>query len=146
MRYNRCKVNYFTLLRINTKRGRGAGGQEYGDRPAVRFLRRHADRQTARCGELYYNDDLSLSEIAENEGITRQGVRDSIKRAEAQLLEMEDRLGLARRFRGMREGLEAIRAAAEEIRELNDRYGYSREIHDRSGRILELSSRLAAEG
>ncbi|MCI9415351.1 MAG: YlxM family DNA-binding protein [Clostridiales bacterium] len=96
--------------------------------------------------ELYYNDDLSLSEIAENEGITRQGVRDSIKRAEAQLLEMEDRLGLARRFRGMREGLEAIRAAAEEIRELNDRYGYSREIHDRSGRILELSSRLAAEG
>ena len=31
----------------------------------------------------YYNDDLSLSEIAENEGITRQGVRDSIKRAEA---------------------------------------------------------------
>ena len=29
--------------------------------------------------ELYYNDDLSLSEIAENEGITRQGVRDSIK-------------------------------------------------------------------
>ena len=34
--------------------------------------------------ELYYNDDLSLSEIAENEGITRQGVRDSIKRAEAQ--------------------------------------------------------------
>ena len=40
--------------------------------------------------ELYYNDDLSLSEIAENEGITRQGVRDSIKRAEAQLLDMED--------------------------------------------------------
>ena len=31
----------------------------------------------------YYDDDLSLSEIAQNEGITRQGVRDSIKRAEA---------------------------------------------------------------
>ena len=38
--------------------------------------------------EYYYNDDLSLAEIADNEGITRQGVRDSIKRAEAQLLEM----------------------------------------------------------
>ena len=62
--------------------------------------------------ELYYNDDLSLSEIAENEGITRQGVRDSIKRAEAQLLEMEDRLHLARRFREMREGIAAIRKAA----------------------------------
>ena len=43
--------------------------------------------------ELYYENDLSLSEIAENEGITRQGVRDSIKRAESQLLEMEERLG-----------------------------------------------------
>ena len=39
--------------------------------------------------DYYYNDDLSLSEIAENEGITRQGVRDSIKRAEAQMMEME---------------------------------------------------------
>ena len=43
--------------------------------------------------EFYYNDDLSLAEIAENQGITRQGVRDSIKRAEQQMLEMEDRLG-----------------------------------------------------
>ena len=43
----------------------------------------------------YYNDDLSLSEIAENEGITRQGVRDAIKRAEAQLYEMEEKLGFA---------------------------------------------------
>ena len=39
--------------------------------------------------DYYYNEDLSLAEIAENEGITRQGVRDSIKRAEVQLLEME---------------------------------------------------------
>ncbi|MBR0412224.1 MAG: DNA-binding protein, partial [Eubacterium sp.] len=36
----------------------------------------------------YYDEDLSLSEIAENEGITRQGVRDAIKRAEAQLFDM----------------------------------------------------------
>ena len=43
--------------------------------------------------EYYYNDDLSLAEIADNEGITRQGVRDSIKRAEGQLLELEERLG-----------------------------------------------------
>ena len=32
--------------------------------------------------DLYYNEDLSLAEIAEHAGITRQGVRDSIKRAE----------------------------------------------------------------
>ena len=53
--------------------------------------------------DLYYNEDLSLSEIAENNGITRQGVRDSIKRGEATLIEMEERLGLARKFRQMEE-------------------------------------------
>ena len=93
--------------------------------------------------ELYYNDDLSLSEIAENEGITRQGVRDSIKRAEAQLLEMEERLGLAKRFREMRDGFEAIRAAAQDIQEYNDRYGYSREIDERAKRIMTLSDHLS---
>ena len=42
----------------------------------------------------YYNNDLSLSEIAENEGITRQGVSDFVKRGEAQLIEFEEKLGL----------------------------------------------------
>lgn len=51
--------------------------------------------------ECYYNEDLSLAEIAEEKGITRQGVRDGIKRAEQQLLEMEERLGLAKRFRSV---------------------------------------------
>ena len=46
----------------------------------------------------YYNDDLSLSEIAENTGITRQGVRDSIKRAEETLQTYEQKLGLADKF------------------------------------------------
>ena len=45
----------------------------------------------------YYNDDLSLAEIAENYGITRQGVRDAIKHGEATLMEMEEKLGTARR-------------------------------------------------
>ena len=42
----------------------------------------------------YYNNDLSLSEIAENEGITRQGVGDFVKRSEAQLIEFEEKLAL----------------------------------------------------
>ena len=58
--------------------------------------------------EFYYNEDLSLAEIADDQGITRQGVRDSIKRAESQLLEMEERLGLAKRFLEMRKGLSQI--------------------------------------
>ena len=93
--------------------------------------------------ELYYNEDLSLAEIASHSGITRQGVRDSIKRAESQLLEMEERLGLARRFREMREGLDSIRDAAREIQELNSRFGYSREIQERAERIEKLSQKMA---
>ena len=44
--------------------------------------------------DLYYNQDLSLSEIAEHQEITRQGVRDSIKRGEVYLFELEDKLHL----------------------------------------------------
>ena len=45
----------------------------------------------------YYDEDLSLAEIAENLGITRQGVRDAIKHGEAALDELEQKLGNARR-------------------------------------------------
>lgn len=92
--------------------------------------------------EFYYNDDLSLSEIADNEGITRQGVRDSIKRAEGQLLEMEERLGLAKRFREMRVGLEQISAAAEKIKEYNRHTIYSRELQEQSQLILDITQKL----
>ncbi len=42
----------------------------------------------------YYNNDLSLSEIAENEGITRQAVRDNLKKGENKLFEYEGKLGI----------------------------------------------------
>lgn len=48
--------------------------------------------------DLYYNEDLSLAEIAESEGMTRQGVRHVIKKAEQQLLFLENKLGLANHF------------------------------------------------
>lgn len=43
--------------------------------------------------DCYYNNDLSLSEIAENEGITRQGVSDMLRRAEKQLRTAEEQIG-----------------------------------------------------
>lgn len=55
--------------------------------------------QQQQAVSLYYNDDLSLAEIAAQLNITRQGVRDSIKRAEAQLYLYEDKLGLFKRFK-----------------------------------------------
>jgi hypothetical protein len=48
--------------------------------------------------DMYYNQDLSLAEIAEEIEISRQGVRDSIKRGEKQLFEFEAKLGLVKRF------------------------------------------------
>ena len=63
--------------------------------------------------ELYYNEDESLSEIAENTGITRQGVRDWIKKTEAQLLGYEEALGLAEKAEALREALGSARRAME---------------------------------
>ncbi|MDR0979366.1 MAG: putative DNA-binding protein [Lachnospiraceae bacterium] len=45
----------------------------------------------------YYNSDLSLSEIAENNNITRQAVRDNIKKGENKLFEYEEKLGIMKR-------------------------------------------------
>ena len=47
---------------------------------------------------LYYNEDLSLAEIAEEIGISRQGVRDLIKKAEDELIFLEEKLGLQKKF------------------------------------------------
>lgn len=64
--------------------------------------------------EYYYNDDLSLSEIAENEGITRQGVSDQIKRAENRLLEWEEKCHYCEKFMYLKK-LASENASLEEI-------------------------------
>jgi predicted DNA-binding protein YlxM (UPF0122 family) len=55
-------------------------------------------KRQQQIAEFYYNADLGLSEIAENLGITRQGVYDNIHRIEKALSEFEDKLGLVDRF------------------------------------------------
>ena len=52
--------------------------------------------------DMYYNEDLSLAEIAEQIGISRQGVRDLIKKAEEELLFLEEKLGLAKKMSALR--------------------------------------------
>ena len=47
--------------------------------------------------DLHYNDDLSLAEIAEQNGTSRQAVWDTIRRAEQTLREFEEKTGLIRR-------------------------------------------------
>lgn len=90
----------------------------------------------------YYNDDLSLSEIAENEGITRQGVRDAIKRAEALLFDMESKLKFSRKLEKINNGLADIAKFAEDINEYNLSNGLSREINDKSVKIKSIALSL----
>ena len=71
--------------------------------------------------DLYYNEDLSLAEIAENYGISRQGVRDVIVRAEAIMTDLEDKTGLMKRFMLMQQQVQAILDAAEKIQTVNYR-------------------------
>lgn len=71
-----------------------------------------------RIASAYYYDDLSLSEIAENEGITRQAVCDLIKRAETQLQRLEESCGYRKKFSRLRALAETLRGG--ESTELNE--------------------------
>ena len=61
------------------------------------------------CFDLHVNDDLSLAEIAEQSGISRQGVWDNIRRAERALQEFENKTGLIERFNQNRRRLGELR-------------------------------------
>ena len=70
------------------------------------------------CFDLYYNQDLSLGEIAEEAGISRQGVHDSLARAEAILLDYEQKLGCVARANRQQQALQTICQAAEALKQL----------------------------
>ncbi len=91
--------------------------------------------------DLYYNEDLSLSEIAEHENITRQGVRDSIKRGEQTLYEMEEKFRLAERSEKYGALIEEIGRLARSIKE-ECSYGGNIKI---ALRKLDELSRLAED-
>lgn len=95
--------------------------------------------------DLYYNEDLSLAEIAENYGITRQGVRDVIVRAEAYLTEIEDKTGLIRRFHTMQGQLREVADCAQKVLNLNDAKLGSDELETLAGRIKSLADTLIQE-
>ena len=92
--------------------------------------------------EQYYHQDLSLSEIAENVGISRQGVRGAVKRAEELLFDMEERLGLAARLSQTQTALKAILTAADTIRAENIEQGGPSVITDEALRIASLAAKL----
>ena len=92
--------------------------------------------------DLYYNEDLSLSEIAENSGISRQGVRDVIIRAEGVMQEVEDKTGLIRRFLLMQKHIAAIQDAAAQLKTLNYRQYEDPRIEKLTDEIVAASQAL----
>ena len=91
--------------------------------------------------DLYYNEDLSLTEIAENANISRQGVRDAIMRSETILRDAEDKLGFVKRYSGYESKLEEISEAAAYIAQVNASIR-NYEIAVRTDRIQQLVSEM----
>lgn len=69
--------------------------------------------------DLYFNEDLTLSEISANVGISRQGVRDGLVRAEKLLRDTEDKLGLVGRYSSLQYNIDTMNAAISEIAAIN---------------------------
>ena len=88
--------------------------------------------------ELYYDQDLSLAEIAEHEEITRQGVRDSIKRGETYLLELEEKLHFAEKFKRLVEVTDEITARCNEIERINRGFTFSQSIDENAKTVRQL--------
>ena len=80
--------------------------------------------------DYYYNDDLSRAEIAEEIGISRQGVRELIKKAGEELMFYEEKLGLAKRFQTLEE-------QTEQLISLMEQSGVAGEVRDAAKELLE---------
>lgn len=78
--------------------------------------------------DLYYNEDMSLAEIAQHVGISRQGVRDFIVRAQGVMNELEDNLHFLEKSAQSRLIHEGIEVKIKFIEEYNDSYVYSPQI------------------
>ena len=95
--------------------------------------------------DLYYNEDLSLSEIAENSGISRQGVRDVIVRAEAILTELEDKTGIIKRFHKMQEQFAQMETAVDAIATRNDERWQDDEVETLCNQLKGVLAQLKQE-
>ena len=83
----------------------------------------YGDLLTSRqreCFELRYYQDLSLGEIGQELGISRQGVFDNLSRTEALLVKMEEKTGCVRRDMKCRKAASAILNAANELAPSDD--------------------------
>lgn len=92
----------------------------------------------------YYNEDLSLAEIADNFGITRQGVRDAIKRGEGILLELEEKVGFVKRYRAVQQGIAQLECLTKEIAHCNNQSNSTNSQIDAAAKqMLEIIANIS---
>ena len=72
------------------------------------------------CFDMRYNQDLSLGEIAQDMGVSRQAVCDNLRRTEALLRKMEENVGYVGRDLKLRKVLRSIREAAGQLAQHSD--------------------------
>lgn len=77
-------------------------------------------KRQQECFEMRYDQDLSLGEIGEELGISRQGVHDNLSRTEALLRNMEAKTGCVGRDLSCRTAARSIMEAAEKLRDHPD--------------------------
>lgn len=114
-------------------------GKDYEIAMLLDFYGELLTEKQAKAMELYYNEDLSLAEIAEPLSISRQGVRDSIKRGEKQLLELENTLGLLKRFKAIEHDVVEIEQMFSELKNYIDTYIHSEKL---SLAVAEISDKI----
>jgi len=83
----------------------------------------------------YYEEDYTLAEIADNYGVSRQAIYDSIKRAEEALIDYEEKLQLVKEFESRTETLKKIR------RYINETYGNDDTLNELINDIIQDSTR-----
>ena len=79
--------------------------------------------------DMYYNEDFSLAEIAAEIDISRQGVRDIIKKCEDELLFFEEKLGLAKKMK-------AVETSASELLEISSELSLPTEVNEKIAELL----------
>ena len=89
------------------------------------------------CVDMRYNQDLSLSEIAEELGVSRQGVYDNLNRAEALLRNMEEKTGCVQRAMKTRKAVREILDAANKLITYQDE-----DVSVLAAQIVEAAQRL----
>lgn len=94
------------------------------------------DRQRM-CFDLYHNQDYSLSEIAQELQVSRQGVYDNLSRAEALLRNMEEKTGCVKRDLNNRKVMRTIRSAAKQLQSRSET-----EVQDLAKIILDAAQLL----